>query len=67
MVHNGVVVNAIIEEECVEIVKEVTEGKTQMMIVMKKLQDHGFLRDLYNNCRVCEMELDKYDKLKGYV
>lgn len=36
-VHNGPVVNAIIEYGCTEVVKEVNEVKTLMTVVVKKL------------------------------
>lgn len=54
LLHNGLAVNVIIEKKHTEVVKEVAEIKTQMMVVMKKLKEHGFLKDLHGGCLVCE-------------
>lgn len=36
-----------------------------MAVVMKKLQENGFLEDLHNDCPICEAEPDDYDKSKS--
>lgn len=38
-----------------------------MLIVMKKLQDHDFLKGLHNDCSVCQVEPDYCDELKNYI
>lgn len=38
-----------------------------MMVVMKKLQEHGFFKDLHNDCRVCKVEHGQCDELKSCV
>lgn len=45
-------------------VKEVNEVKTSMTVVVKKLQEHGFLEYLHNDCPICKEESDDCDKLK---
>lgn len=34
---------------------------------MKRLQDYGILRDLQNDCGVCEMESEQCDELRDCV
>lgn len=48
-------------------VKEVNEIKKLMTVVMKKLQEYGFLEVIRNDCSVCEAEPNDCDKLKSYV
>lgn len=62
-VHNESVVNVINEEECIELVKEVDKVKTLMRVVLRKLQEHGFLEGLHDGCTICET--DEYIKLKS--
>lgn len=41
--HNGPAVSAVIEEEGTKSVKEVTDVKTPITVVVDKLWEHGFL------------------------
>lgn len=65
--HNGLVVNAIDEEGHTEVANEVAKVKTPMMVIIKKLQEHGFLKDPHNNFCVCEIEPNQCDGLKSCV
>lgn len=43
------------------------QGQDPMSIINKRLQDHGFLQDLHNDCGIFQMELDQFSELKDYV
>lgn len=64
-IHNIFAVNVIEEEECDELVREVDRVKTLMTIALRKLQEHGFLKGLYDGCTVCETEPDEYVEIKS--
>lgn len=66
-VHNGLTVNVIEEEEYTEVVREVPKVKTPMIIVLKKLQEHGFLEGLHDGFTICETESDECVRLKSCV
>lgn len=38
-----------------------------MMVVMKKFQEHDILKDLHNDCCICEVEPDQCNELKSCV
>lgn len=63
-VHNGSSVNVVKEEECTELIREVSKVKTHMPVVQRKMQEHGFLEGLHDGCTVCETEPDECVELK---
>lgn len=65
--HGGPVVSVVIEEEIAESLKRDGDLKTLMSVVLKKLEQFGFLVDIHEYCIVCESDPDSCDKLKGCV
>lgn len=41
--------------------------KTMISVVVRKLEEHGFLNSIHNSCVVCESDPDCCDVLKVYV
>ncbi|XP_050876821.1 uncharacterized protein LOC127080547 [Lathyrus oleraceus] len=63
----GASVNAVIEEESAKVILKVEEVKTQMSIILQRLEQFGFLEGVHDDCTVCEFDLDNCEQLKGCV
>ena len=56
--HDGPSVSVVIEEEPAEPVKWVDEVKTLFSVVLRKLEEFGFLEGVHSDCSVCESDPD---------
>ncbi|XP_050893030.1 uncharacterized protein LOC127098462 [Lathyrus oleraceus] len=65
--HDGPSVSVIIEEEPAEPVKWVDEVKTPFSVVLRKLEEFGFLEGVHSDCSVCESNPDGYEQLRECV
>ncbi|XP_050889361.1 uncharacterized protein LOC127094585 [Lathyrus oleraceus] len=64
--HGGSVVNVVVEEEANESVLRVDDVKTQLSVILKRLEQFGFLVGIHDDCAVCEYDPDNCDELRGY-
>lgn len=65
--HDGPTVSVVIEEESAEPVKRVDEAKTLLSVVLRKLEEFGFLEGVHNDCSMCESDLDGSKQLRECV
>ncbi|XP_050919781.1 uncharacterized protein LOC127137354 [Lathyrus oleraceus] len=65
--HDGPSVSVVIEEEPAEPVKWVDEVKTPFSVVLRKLEEFGFLEGVHNDCSVCESDPDGCEQLRECV
>ncbi|XP_050889272.1 uncharacterized protein LOC127094487 [Lathyrus oleraceus] len=63
--YGGPIVSAVIEEETVESVERVDDVKTPMLVVLKKLEQFGFLVGIHEDYVIFKPDPDYYDVLKG--
>ncbi|XP_050916384.1 uncharacterized protein LOC127131511 [Lathyrus oleraceus] len=50
--HSGASVNVVIEEKSTEVILRVEEVKTTMFVVLRKLEQFGFLEGVHDDCTV---------------
>lgn len=65
--HGGPAVSIVIKEETSESIKRVDDVKTLMSVVLRKIEQHGFLVGIHDNHVVYEFDPDSFDVLKGCV
>ncbi|XP_050909151.1 uncharacterized protein LOC127122922 [Lathyrus oleraceus] len=65
--HDVPTVSVVIEEEPAEPVKWVDEVKTSLSIVLRKLEEFGFLEEVHNDFSVCESDPDGCEQLRKCV
>ncbi|XP_050915167.1 uncharacterized protein LOC127130146 [Lathyrus oleraceus] len=65
--HDGPSVSVVIEEEPAEPVKWVDEVKTSFSVVLRKLEEFGFLEGVHSDCSVCESDPDGCEQLRECV
>lgn len=65
--HDGPTVSVVIEEEPAEPVKWVDEVKTLLSVVLRKLEEFGFLEGMHNDSSVCESDPDGCEQLRECV
>lgn len=57
----------MIQEEIAESVLRVDHVKTPLSVVLKRLEQFGFLAGIHDDCVVCEYDPDNCNKLRGCV
>lgn len=65
--HGGSAVNVVIEEETTESVLRADDVNTPMSVVLKRLEQFGFLVGIHDDCAVYEYDLDNCNELRGCV
>lgn len=60
-------VSVVIEEQTVESVKRADDVKTLMSVVLKKLEQFGFLVSIHEDCVMRESDPDSCNDLRGCV
>ncbi|XP_050909780.1 uncharacterized protein LOC127123622 [Lathyrus oleraceus] len=65
--HDSSAVNVVIKEETEEFVLRADDVKTPLSLVLKRLEQFGFLAGINDDCAVCEGDPDNCDELRGCV
>ncbi|XP_050920010.1 uncharacterized protein LOC127137604 [Lathyrus oleraceus] len=65
--HGGSAVNVVIEEETTESIPRADDVKTPLSVVLKRLEQFGFLVGIHDDCAVCEYDPDNCNELSGCV
>lgn len=65
--HGGSAVNVVVEEETTESILRADDIKTPLSVVLKRLEQFGFLIGIHDDCVICEYDIDNCDELRGCV